>query len=257
MSEPAAETVPDKLIGKLVPRSEIGKSELDRLFGLFAEYYTDVDRELFERDLDEKDWVLLLQDGAGVARGFTTLVVYELELEGRRIRAAFNGNTIIDAEHWGQQELVRAWTRFMAERKAEDPATALYWYLICSGYRTYLYLPLFYREFYPRYDRPTPDFERTLIETLGRRKFPDEYRDGVIRVARARECLRTDLAEPPPHKLRKPHVRFFVEANPGYRRGDELACVAEFRLGNIRGFPREIARQVFAAKGLNEGDLEL
>ena len=87
-------------------------------------------------------------------------------MEGHPIRAVFNGNTIVDQDHWGQQELVRTWTRFMAERKAEDPATPLYWYLISSGYRTYMYLPLFYREFYPRYDRPTPRLEQRLLDTL-------------------------------------------------------------------------------------------
>ncbi len=59
----------------------------------------------------------------------------------------------------------------MAERKAEEPATPLYWYLICSGYRTYLYLPLFYRQFYPRYDQPTPELEQRLLDALGRCKL--------------------------------------------------------------------------------------
>lgn len=237
-------TLPKPLTGSLVRRRELAKSDVDQLYRLFTEYYTDVEPEVFSHDLDEKDWALLLRDAEGTVRGFTTLAVYELKVDGRPIRAVFNGNTIVDHDHWGQQELVRTWTRFMAERKAEDPATPLYWYLISSGYRTYMYLPLFYREFYPRYDRPTPQLEQHLLDTLGRHKFPDEYRNGVIRVRQPRECLRGELARCPPHKRRKPHVRFFLERNPGHRRGDELACAAEFRLGNIRGFPREIARKV-------------
>ncbi len=232
-----------RLIGTIVRQADLEIADVGHLYRLFAEYYLHVDRKVFDQDLEEKDWVLMLRDAAGNLHGFTTLVVFDVTIDGREVRAAFNGNTIIDHDHWGQQELVRTWTRFMAERKAEEPATPHYWYLICSGYRTYLYLPLFYRSFYPRYDRPTPEREQHLLDALGRRKFPDEYRDGVIRVKRPRECLRGDLAEPPAHKLRKPHVHFFVERNPGWRRGDELACAAEFTLGNIRGFPREIARR--------------
>ena len=236
----------NRLTGYVVRRDHLDRDATDRLFGLFTTHYTHVEREVFDHDLEAKDWVLLLEDETGQFRGFTTLVVYDLEVMGRRVRAAFNGNTVIDHDCWGQQELVRIWTRFMAERKAEAPEVPFYWYLISSGYRTYMYLPLFYREFYPRYDRPTPEFHRRLIDKLGRSKFPGEYHDGVIHVARARECLRGDLAEVPEHKRRKPHVRFFLESNPGYRRGDELACAAEFRLENIRGFPHEIARQVLA-----------
>lgn len=249
-STPTAPTAPAAtgggLEGRVVRRSELGPGRVDQLYQLFRTYYTRVERAVFDRDLEEKDWVLLLLDAAGEVRGFTTLALYELSVHGRPVRAVFNGNTIVDAEHWGQQELVRTWTRFMAERKLEAE-TPLYWYLICSGFRTYLYLPLFYREFYPRRGAETPAFEQALLDTLGKRKFPCEYRDGVIRVSEARECLRSDLAEPPPHKARKPHVRFFLEANPGFRRGDELACIAEMRLDNIRGFPREIVRQVLEA----------
>lgn len=237
-----------ELRSEIVPRHALGSSDVDRLYELFTAYYHHVERAAFERDLGAKEWVIRLVDDAGGVAGFTTFALYEPEVAGRRVRVAFNGNTVVAPEHWGQQELVRAWTRFMAARKAEEPATPVYWYLIASGYRTYLYLPLFYREFYPCHGRPTPAFEQALLDVLGRRLYPTEYRDGVIRPARPRECLRDDLAVPPPHKLRKPHVRFFVERNPGYRRGDELACVAEFALANIRGFPREIARQRLAAR---------
>lgn len=237
----------NKLTGTVVATSRLRREEIEQLYQLFSRYYLNVDRMMFNRDLREKGWILLLHDDAHIVRGFTSLMVYELEAAGRRIRVAFSGSTIIEPEVWGEQELVRTWTRFMAEQKAAVPELPLYWYLICSGYRTYLFLPLFYREFYPRFDRPTPPLEQHLLDTLGRQRYPDEYRDGVIHVERPRECLRPELARPPAHKLKKPHVRFFFERNPGYARGDELACLAEFRLDNIRGFPRKIARQTLEA----------
>jgi hypothetical protein len=132
----------------------------------------------------------------------------------------------------------------MAGLKRKAPGLPLYWFLVCSGYRTYLYLPLFYRDFYPRHDRPTPEFEQALIDTLGRMKFPDEYAGGVVRVARPRECLLPELAEPPSHKRDSSHVRFFFDRNPGCRRGDELVCVTEFSLENTRRLAHQAARQV-------------
>lgn len=235
---------PRRLAGRVVPASAIDPPLTDRLFELFSRYYLHVDRETFERDQAEKDWVLLLCDSAGEVRGFTTLKGYELEVAGRRLRAVFSGNTIIERDFWGEQELVATWCRFMAQFKQEAPAVPLYWFLICSGYRTYLYLPLFFHDFYPRYDRPTPPFEQELIDTLGRRKFPAEYRAGVIEVARPRECLRPELAQPRQGRRVNPHVRYFFERNPGCFRGNELACIAEFSLENTKRLAHAIAREV-------------
>jgi hypothetical protein len=232
------------LAGHVIGRQAIDACLTNRLYELFARFYAHPDRAAFERDQDEKDWVLLLSDADGVVQGFTTLKLYELEVLRRRIRAVFSGNTIIDRQFWGEQELVASWCRFIAGLRHEDLATPLYWFLICSGYRTYLYLPLFFHDFYPRYDRPTPAFERALIDTLGRMKFREEYRDGVVHVAMPRECLTPELAVPRPSKLNNPHVRFFLEQNPGYLDGDELVCVTEFSLENTKRLAHAMAREV-------------
>ncbi len=129
----------------------------------------------------------------------------------------------------------------------EDPSVPLYWFLICSGFRTYLYLSLFFREFYPRCDRPTPAFESSLLDTLGSTKFKQEYRDGIVRVDRPRECLRRDLAVPADHRLNNRHVRYFVERNPGYLRGDELVCITEFSPDNTRRIARRMLDEVAVA----------
>lgn len=229
----------ERLAGAVLPRGAIDAEDVDRLYDLFVRYYLHVDRATFDRDWNEKDWILLLRDDAGVLRGFTTMKLYDLVVSGRPLRAVFNGNTIIDQAYWGEQALVRTWCGFMAELKAKAPVVPLYWYLICSGYRTYLYLPLFFREFFPRHDRALPDFERELIDFLGGMKFPTEYRDGVVRVARERECLHRGLAVPPAAKMKHPHIRFFVERNRNYLRGDELVCIAEYSIKNTRRTARQ------------------
>jgi hypothetical protein len=216
----------------------------DRLFELFGRYYLYADRAAFDHDQAEKDWVLLLADAGGTIQGFTTLKLYEVTVLGRPLQAVFSGNTIIDRSYWGEQELVASWCRFMAGLKRQTPELPLYWFLICSGYRTYLYLPLFFHTFYPRPERTTPAFEQALIDTLGTMKFGAEYRDGIVQVTRPRECLLADLADPAPHKLHNPHVRFFLERNSGYRRGNELVCVTEFSLENTRRLAHSAARQI-------------
>jgi len=226
--------MPEKCVSSVVARLSISRADADAMYALFGHYYLKVDRVTFDRDLEEKDWVLLLRDGSGDVRGFTTLKLFDVTVHGRPLRAIFNGNTIIDRDCWGDQELGRAWCRFMADLKLETSSVPLYWFLICSGYRTYLYLPFFFRDFYPRHDNKTPAFEAVLIDHLGRMKYPQEYADGVVRVREPRECLQSDLAVPPPHRVSNPHVKYFVDRNSGYLRGDELVCVTEFSLENTR-----------------------
>lgn len=246
------------LTGVVQSRGSIQPRQVDCLYELFVRYYDRVDRSTFDRDWLEKDWALLLHDEKERLRGFTTLQLYDLEVFGRRIRAVFNGNTIIDQACWGEQELVRTWCRFMAELKAAAPSVPLYWYLICSGYRTYLFLPLFFRSFVPGRDDGAYSFERNLRDYLGRLKFPDEYQGGIVHVSEPRECLRPDLAVPSESKLKNRHVRFFLEQNPGYSRGNELVCLAEYSLENTRRTARRALEELAAQKtALNENASEL
>jgi hypothetical protein len=232
------------LRGQVVPTAEMDHPLKERLFELFSRYYLHVDRSQFDRDQAEKDWVLVLSDARDEVQGFTTLKRFEIEILDRRLQVVFSGNTIIDRAFWGTQELVATWCRFMAQLLKDHPHLPLYWLLVSSGYRTYLYLPLFFYHFYPCYDNPTPEFERHLIDTLGRMKYPDEYGEGVVHVSRPRECLLPEIAVPDAAKRDNPHIRFFLERNPGAFRGDDLVCVTEFSLENTRRLAHTSARQV-------------
>lgn len=236
-----------KLNGAIVPRCEVSKCQKNTLFDLWESYYQNVDRAMFEEDLAEKDWILTLSDEEGIIRGFTTMKFYELEIRGKAIRAIFNGSTIIARDYWGEQELVHTWCRFMAELKRNEPEIALYWYLIVSGFRTYMFLPLFFRNFYPNYETATPALEQEIIDTLGEMKFPEEYREGIIRVQDPRECLDPDLAVPTTHKLRNPHIRFFIERNKEYLRGDEMVCLTEFTIENTKRTAHQIAEEILGS----------
>ncbi len=216
------------------------------LFAIYARHYDYADRGRFLDDLAEKDFVILLRDaGTGAARGFSTQRVLGASVDGRPVRALFSGDTIIDRDAWGEQELVRAWCRLAGRVRAAEPRTPLYWFLISKGYRTYLYLPLFYRDFYPRHDRPAPAFEQGLLDALCERKFGEHYDRGagLIRFPRSLGQLKRDFADVPPKQRSNPHVKFFLARNPDFARGVELACLAEIAADNMRGLAQAMLRE--------------
>jgi hypothetical protein len=213
------------------------------MFGVYARLYTRVSEHDFLRDLDEKPWVLLLREGpGGPIRGFTTILLLDTRVHGESLRVVFSGDTGIDPAFWGGQALVKAWARFMGVLLAQDRGRRMFWFLISKGYRTYLYLPLFFHEFYPRVDTPTPPFERDVIATLGALKYPGDFNPatGVVEFAESHGHLQPVLADTPTHRREHPHVRFFLERNPGFARGNELVCVAEISPDNMRGPARRM-----------------
>ncbi len=138
------------LQSRVVPVAEITQVDAHAMFQIFTRHYDCVSSDRFLLDLAEKDCVLVLREGSGAICGFSTQKLLRVSVAGVRIRAVFSGDTIVDRAHWGEQELGRCWCRYVSSLYAEEPDVPLYWFLISKGYRTYLYLPLFFlRTFIP------------------------------------------------------------------------------------------------------------
>jgi hypothetical protein len=234
---------PDSLVSTGVARlagtvrrvEDLTCSEKDRMYAVLARYFLGLTRSRFERDLAEKEWAILLTDTSqGEIQGFSTLMRLQIAVDGRPVVAFFSGDTIIHREYWGEAVLPRLWGRHVLAVAKTIQDARVFWFLISSGYRTYRYLPLFFREFYPTYRRRTPPAIKRVMDALGRSKFPSEYEPtrGVIRFAEATP-LRPGVSTIGERQLRNRHVAFFVEANPGHANGDELVCLAELRPTNL------------------------
>jgi hypothetical protein len=233
------------LHSRIVATSEISRAEAGEMFAIFAKHYDCVTPEKFLTDLAEKDCVLMLRDECGRICGFSTQKILRVSVGGVRVRAVFSGDTIVDRAHWGEQELGRCWCRYVSAIYAEQPDFPLYWFLISKGYRTYLYLPLFFERFYPNYEAPTPEFEHRVLDAVATAKFPFNYRPeaGVIEFTQSQGQLKPHLAEIPQRRLGQPHVRFFLERNPRFASGCELACLAEISPSNMKLFAARIMQQ--------------
>ncbi|HEB57993.1 MAG TPA: hypothetical protein ENJ01_02110 [Gammaproteobacteria bacterium] len=216
--------------------SSLSSSEAFAMFELYKRYYDACDQARFEADLNGKDYVVLLKDVEGIFRGFSTLAVYRFEYEGTPRRALYSGDTVIHHDYWGSQALPLAWCQLAGRIKAEDPDIPLYWFLIVKGHRTYRYLSVFSRRFYPTWRYATPADTQAIMDHLAREKFGEHYnaQRGVIHFDRSHGHLKPDWAVVPSHLQRKPDVNFFLQRNPGYAHGDELVCLTELCAENLR-----------------------
>jgi hypothetical protein len=219
------------------------------MFELYERYYAASSPALFEADLRNKDFVITLREPAGALAGFSTLAVLAAKVGGRRLRALYSGDTIIDHAHWGTQALSFTWIRLAGTIKAWSPEQPLYWFLIVKGHRTYRYLSAFSVDFHPRWDAPTPAPARAIMDALARRRFADCYdaSRGVVSFPQSRGHLKPQWATIEPAEAARPDVAFFLRSNPGYAQGDELVCLTELAADNLRPLARRVFEQGLSA----------
>ena len=230
------------LRGRLAARADLAPATRAAMFALLAEHFEGADRAVFGRDLADKDFALLLEDRAGVLRGFSTLAFFAFEHAGERLRILVSGDTIVHPSAWGSPELARSWISAVNRLHPLDAGgPRLFWLLLTSGYRTYRFLPVFWREFHPRFDAPIPAERRELLERAAAARWGPRYvrERGIVRLERP-QVLRGALLDLPPGRRRDPHVSFFADRNPGYQDGDELVSLTELSLGNLTAAGRRM-----------------
>jgi hypothetical protein len=227
-----------------VSRAELTHADIRSMFNVFCENFDGATLEIFERDLQNKNWVILLRDTATqTLQGFSTLSLYETNFDGTPLSVVYSGDTIIRRAYWGTPELPSAWIKTVLEKSAGMPQP-LYWLLISSGYKTYRFLTVFYKEFYPCYDKPTPPETQAILQHLAAQRFGAEYlpQQGIVRFAQGATPLREGVAEVTDERLRDPHVAFYIAANPGHVNGDELVCITQIHPDNFTPAGRRMAR---------------
>lgn len=225
-----------QLSGRVELIERLSAAERRHMYTLFNHYFANVTWLQFEQDLAEKEWVVILADAVtGQIQGFSTLMRLCVTVDNQPVVAFFSGDTIIHRDYWGEAELPRLWGRHVFNLAETICAEArVFWFLISSGYKTYRFLPVFFREFYPTYRQPTPFHLKRILDALAQLKFPGEYdpASGIIRFSQA-VPLRRGVAEATERRLKDPHVAFFVAANPGHAEGDQLACLVELTQANL------------------------
>lgn len=218
----------------IVSRARLAPAQCEEMFALYCRYYDRARRDVFLRDLEEKDHVIVLREASGAVAGFSTLKL----MESGGARLLFSGDTVVERRHWNTPALAGSFGHVMLRLIETHGEGNLYWFLISKGYRTYRFLPVFFNRFYPVCDNPTPPECRALMDAAAAAKFGIAYDAGagVIRSGGKRDCLKPEYAGLGAAHRVDPHVRFFFRANPGHADGDELACMAEISRDNLNRY---------------------
>ena len=225
----------------LLARAEVSKGLKREMFELLRRHFDGVEEGQFTRDLEGKNWVLLLLREDRVV-GFSTFAAYESCFRGETITVLYSGDTIVAQEAWNSSALARGWISAVRKIRDQKPLQRCLWLLLTSGFRTYRFLPVFWRSFYPSIDKPVNP--PALLKHLAQERFGAEYlrREGIVRFVRPQR-LSGNLKEIPEGRQRDPHVDFFLKTNPGWIEGDELVCLTEISDENLTPAGRRMVRE--------------
>lgn len=217
--------------------ADLTQSERATMFGLLSLEFLGVDRQDFIRDLEEKDSVMLLrkEDLFGEIVGFSTLMLLDLPIVGRKVKAVFSGDTTVLEEYRSSTGFGIEIVRYFLKALEDFPDHEIYYVLISKGWRTYKILPFLFKSFAPKYDAASSPNDKAVMNAFGCLKYPRNYDSdkGTIMFLEDTQRLVPGSIDAIPPKEPDAHTKFFLDRNHSYLSGTELVCVAAVKQNNF------------------------
>ena len=158
---------------------------------LFADHFQGVISDVFERDLAEKNWVLLIEEDQ-ILRGFSTLLVYETRHAGEALTIVYSGDTIMDHRAWGSSALSCGWIGLCGRCGAAPSHRPAALAALSSGFAPTDFSP--FSGDHLRFDAVPPPTARSA-DFLARQRLGERYRPA------------RGIAQPEPPQVMRPELR--------------------------------------------------
>lgn len=109
------------------------------------------------------------------------------------------------------------------------PRTPLYIAGKAFSYKSYMAISSLFTEFYPRFGTVTPAFEKSILNEFGEgiAHANEVYDRETCVLKRELSTIREHVAPITADELDNPHIRFFAETNPGWRKGHQLCVIGK------------------------------
>lgn len=201
-----------------------------QMYELYAKYYERTSLDIFLQDLSKKSGVILVyRKSDDVIVGFSTLQFFDFEVDGKRVRGVFSGDTVVEKEYWGKNALANTFYRRLIVERFKHPFVPFYWFLISKGYKTYLLMTNNFYNYYPNITGAKSERYQRIAEEFCQKTFPDAFdrERMLLDFGGDYVALKDTVADiTPEERARDPKIAFFEQRNPTWNRGTELPCLA-------------------------------
>lgn len=219
--------------------SEMDNNCRQAMFQLFSQFYNKVTWQQFITDLEKKDYILLLKKEEAIV-GFTTFAINPSGTGTSGYNILFSGDTIMHPQDWSSLSFIKHGFFAAGQIMASRPDDNWYWFLMSKGHRTYMFLPLFFEKYIPHSEGKFHEELFPVLDLTAAKMFGKDWKrkKGVIEFGESHGELNEELAKGTFEKNTHPQVAFFLEKNPAFNKGVELACLAPLYLSNMKGYAR-------------------
>ena len=232
----------DRIVTTVQPTGALTRADWDDIWVLTQEFF-DVERDHVEAELRKRQSIALFRMNDALL-GMVAIDVIPATFRGRAVTAISTAHVLI-RENWrGRNLLQKLGFRTFLRERLRHPFRPIYWFFDTFSYKSYLLLPRNFRDFWPRYDQPTPADQAALIDTLAKHVYGAAWRAPLGTVARSGQKRMRETAAPLIlGRDSDPHLEFFARANPGHADGDMLVCLCPLSLRNWVHLARNAARR--------------
>ena len=217
----------------IVPTAAIPPQAWDEIWQLTQRYY-DCERDYAEARLKERQLTALVRAGGDCAMvGMASIDVIGSAFRGRAITALYTSHVLLREDVRGRNLIQKIGLRVFLAERLRHPLRPIYWFFDTFSYKSYLLLPRNYRDFWPRFDRPTPASEQALMDSLARQIYGPAWQpvQGIV-VRSGKKRLRAETAPLAADFASSPDLAFFAARNPGHAEGDMLVCLCPLTAAN-------------------------
>jgi hypothetical protein len=217
----------------VVPTGAISLPSWDEIWQLTRAFY-DAERAHVEQKLREHQRIVLFRSrGERALVGMASVDVYPVAFRGRKLAVIYTSHVLLEERYRGHNLIQRVGFRTFLEARLRFPLRPLYWFFDTFSYKSYLLLPRNFRDFWPRFDRPTPEWDAALMDHLAARTYGSAWQPAAGIVARSgQKRLRRETAPLEPGLADAPEIEFFARSNPGHAEGDMLVCLCPLTAAN-------------------------
>ncbi len=241
----------ERIYSRFIALKNLKTADINAMYRIYSRFYQNTTHATFLDDLQNKT-------GAIVARtrstkriiGFSTLTVFDCDIDGKKIRGIFSGDTIVEPEFWGSRCLHVAFYRQILLARLRHPFTPLYWFLISKGYKTYLLLTRNFYDYYP--DRNQPDSKLgDIVRAFSKQQYPNAFDPErmLLDFGEGAACLDENVAQITPEiRAQEPDIAYFEDCNPSWRQGTELPCAGEISFSALTKYCYHLSLKVIRLK---------
>lgn len=133
----------------------------------------------------------------------------------------------------------------------KHPLCEVYWFLISKGFKTYLLLANNFQNYYPRFDKETPEKDKSIIDHFAVDLYGDLYmaEKYIITAPENNDRLKLSVAPISQDMIEhNPKIAFFQKMNPHWQKGDELCCIGRIDIGLVTQYLSRTLKKVLFKK---------